>query len=173
MKPELRRKCNNNKKERSSNSLLANRKMFIPSTQTAPASLFPSEACWLWLFIYAVLLAPSHHCWNEPFPFLHFFFFLQMAELRIILVHTHTHAGFIAYLFFFCGFLLSYSSDSYVNNSLPCAGFETPTHANMCVCHMSFIIGGRLLCIAGVHVAGAESPGCIGNHRCDGLVRFS
>lgn len=67
---------------------------------------------------------------------------LQMAELRIILICTHTHSAFVHCFFFFL-FPLWYIFNSYFNNCSSNAGFKTPTHGmHAYSCHMFALIEG-------------------------------
>lgn len=66
---------------------------------------------------------------------------LQMAELGIILICTHTHSAFVHNFFFL--FPLWYIFNSYFNNWSGNAGFKTPTHGTHAYSrHMSALIEG-------------------------------
>lgn len=93
---------------------------------------------------------------------------LQMAELRIILIHTHTRC-LHAYPFFF--FSHAFSTPTLIT-ALAYRPQKLP-RVNVCVCHMSFNIERGLFHSSGIHVTAAvctKPSRHVRNHRCDRFV---
>lgn len=109
------------------------RKMFIPSTRTNPQpktkkklkkrhhySHLKRAFCWLLLFIYAVLLAPSHHCGSEPVCL-----FTDGRAQNNPHPHPHTLVSCIPFCFF---------SHTFSTPTLITAPVYRPQYSHTCEC---------------------------------------
>lgn len=125
--PELRRKHN------LSHSLSHTERFFIPSTRTNPQpktkkklkkrhhySHIKRAFCWLLLFIYAVLLAPSHHCGSEPVCL-----FTDGRAQNNPHPHPHTLVSCIPFCFF---------SHTFSTPTLITAPVYRPQYSHTCEC---------------------------------------